>query len=75
MHAHELGEAAFYSRRRNPAQSFFARFHSRTAGSGVREGLAETFQNFPTVQTLDVLRIRILRNQLRSFVLAGRLGC
>jgi hypothetical protein len=88
MHAHEMGEGAFYSRSGNPGESFFARFHSRTArrtaGSGVGEGLAETgllilqlarFQNLPAVQTFHVLRILILGDQSRSFVLAGRIGC
>jgi hypothetical protein len=55
----------------------------RNAGSRVRKRFAETrllivqfagFQYLPAIQALHVLRILILGNQLRSLVLAGRLG-
>ncbi len=83
-----MGEGAFYSRRANPAQSFFTRYQSRTvprvAGLCVRKRLAETrllilqfagFQYLPAIQAFHVLRIFILGNQLCSFVLAGKFGC
>ena len=83
-----MGEGAFYSRGGNSGESFLVRFHSRTArrtaGSGVGERLTETqlfvlqfagFQNFSAVEAFHVLRVRIFRDQLRSFVQAGRIGC
>src|ERR1700683_3419217 len=56
----------------------------RNARSRVRKRFAETrllilqfasFQYLPAIQALHILRILILGNQLRSLVLAGRLGC
>jgi hypothetical protein len=57
---------------------------SCNARSSVGERLAETrlltfqfagLQYLPAIQALHVLRVLILGDQLRSFVLAGRFGC
>ena len=87
MHAHEQGEAAFYSRKGSARARFFERCFAaarRGAGSGVGERFAETrlvvfqfagFEDFAAVQALHVLRVFIFGDELRSFVLAGGIGC
>jgi hypothetical protein len=52
-------------------------------GSGVGQGFAEStfflefayFEDFAAVEALYILRIVIFSDQLRSPVLAGRIGC
>ncbi len=87
MHAHEQGEAAFYSRKGSAGARFFVRCFAlarRGAISSVGERFAEArlitfqfagFEYLAAVQTLHVLRVFIFGDELRSFVLAGGIGC
>lgn len=62
---------------RLPRNSWEAEAKSRVRERFVEAGLLAHFaslQNLAAVQTLDVLRIVVLGDETRAFVLAGRIG-